>query len=1016
MTARPPKTNRRCSRFLITLVALVGLVLMIPVGLAQQLSDDGPGFPIESELLLEVLLDGASLEITVLAYQRDGQVYVALGELMDAIRFPINTDAESGQAGGWFIQEEREFLLDLNQRTVISDNTRYSPDNAVVLFEGQIFVALDALETWFPLRLKSLIRELALNVEPLEAIPLQTSLRRRYSRVFGAGAIAREPELPFQDTPYRPLGSHATDLRVNTSSLLSDQNDTSTSLQGSYSLLSRGDLAWMTSTIVLTGNDRDEVSNGRIKLERNLQRPFLNLDYVEIGDVDAGSRGVLVRGGGAVRGTQGTFSNESVDLRDDIPPDWEVELYRNGVLIDVQVVGSDAQYEFLEVPLEFGENRFEFVFYGPFGEERRDERIVFAGDGLDFGDVSYTLSAVQDGESVIDGFDVNQESAEGAGRYRASFNLGLGANTTARLSVDSFEREGERLQDASVGVSTSFSRLQTSLGYNRRERALDSATGLIRGRLGDDTKASFRYTEFLTGDLDAALVPENRSLWSAGASLSSRVLDNPFSIDVSRSEREIGNSTFVSLGTTIPTPWARVSKAFFYQRQQLETDTEEQAGGSFNFSVDHNPWRFRAGGSYNISPETAFSSVFGSANIQLERRMSLNFDVRHRPQDDYTNYRMGFSWGLDYVQISPQVIYDSNERWVGLVSLSTSFNPRPGRYTPAIDRLSQASFGAAHARAFLDDNGDGVWNENEIGVGDVRVDAIQSYQTAQTAGDGNGYLTRLRNDRVTDIAIDPASLPDLDLNTTTPGVSIRPRPGSWSTVDFPIIRTMELEGYVYQARTDGQEPAPARRLLVRLLDQKGDIVSQQRTVFDGFYLFADVAPGTYDLVLKDEFENRLVERPAQVSVTSAGGVVRDLNFMIAAESRVLMKLTGQGETEDSQSSLIIDPVVPREEVVTSVDLPEEPATAQTSAVDPQPVGNWHVQLGAFGVEDNARQRWSQLQSAGVLPDDQAPRYQDGGGLLRLLTDVGMPEGRARALCNRIKSAGMGDCLVKQLDN
>lgn len=1016
MTACSPKTNRKCSVFLITLIALIGLMFMVPVGLAQQLSDDQPGFPIESELLLEVLLDGSSLDITVLAYQRDSRLYVALGELMDAIRFPINTDAASGQAGGWFIQEEREFLLDLNQRTVISDNTRYSPNNDVVLFEGQIFAALDALESWFPLRLKPLIRELALNVEPVETIPLQTSIQRRYSRVFGAGAIAREPELPFQETPFRPLGPHTTDLRVNTSSLLRDQDDTSTSLQGSYSLLSRGDLAWMTSTIVLTGNDQDEVSSGRIKLERNLEQPLLNLDYVEIGDVDAGSRGIQVRGGGAERGTQGTFSNESVDLRDDIPAGWEVELYRNGVLIDVQVVGGDAQYEFLEVPLEFGENRFEFVFYGPFGEERRDERVVYAGDGLDFGDVSYTFSAVQEGESVIESLQPDQTSTEGAGRYRASFNLGLGANTTARLSVDSFEREGERLQDASVGLSTSFSRIQTSLGYNRRDRAIDSATGSIRGRLGDDTKASFRYTEFLTGDLDASFIPENRSLWSAGASLSSRVLGNPFSIDVSRSQREVGNNTFANLGTTIPTPWVRVSKSFFYQRQEDEAGAEEQSGGSFNFSIDGNPWRFRAGGSYRISPEVAFSSVFSSANIQLERRMSLNFDVRHRPQNNYTNYRMGFSWGLDYVQISPQIIYDSNERWVGLVSLSTSFSPRPGRFTPAIDRLSQASSGAAHARAFLDDNGDGVWNENEAGVSGVRVDAIQSYRTAQTAEDGNGYLTRLREDRITDIAIDPTSLPDLELTATTPGVSIRPRPGSWSTVEFPIIRTMELEGYVYQARAEGREAVPAPRVLVRLLDQKGDIVSQQRSVFDGFYLFSDVAPGTYDLILKDEFENRLIERPTQVVVTSAGGVVRDLNFMIAAKTRALMALTEQDEAEISQPSLIVDSGAPQEDVITSEDLPEEPATVQTSAIDPPPAGNWHVQLGAFGVEENARRRWGQLQSAGILPDEQAPRYEDAGRLLRLLTDVGMSEGGARALCDRIKSAAMGDCLVRQIEN
>jgi hypothetical protein len=1011
------------------LCVCIGFYLVSAGSHAQQAIEDSAAFPIESELLLELLLEGRSLEITVLAYQRDDRVYLALGELMDAIRFPVNTDAATGQAGGWFITEEREFLLDLSQNLVISDENRFNPGTDVAVFEGQIFVALSALESWFPLSFEPLIRQLALNVEPLEAIPLQESLRRRYGRVFSVGAVTREPELPFQETPYRPIGRHSTDLRVNTSSVLQDGDDDTTDLQGGYSLLSRGDLAWMTSTIALTGTDDDEISNGRIKLERNLQQPFLDLDYVEIGDVDAGNRGLLVRGGGAQEGSTGTFTNESIDLRGDIPPDWEVELYRNGILVDVQVVGSEAQYEFLEVPLEFGENRFEFVFYGPFGEEERDERIVFSGDGLEFGDVSYTLSAVEDGESVIDGFQASQKGTEGTGRYRASFNLGLGASTTARVNVDSFELEGERLEDASLGLSTSFSKLQTSLGYNRRERALDDATAQVRGRLGEKTNASVRYTEFLVGDLESDLVPSNRALWSAGASLSSRIFDNPFSIDASQSERESGSSTFVNLGTTIPTPWVRLSKAFFYQREELETNTDEQAGGSFNFSVDHNPWRFRSGGTYNISPESEFSSVFVSADIQLDRQMRLNFDVRHRPEDNYTNYRMGFNWGLDYVQISPQVIYDSNERWVGLVSLSTSFSPRPGRYMPAIDRLSQTGSGAAHARAFLDDNGDGIWNDNERGLPGVRVDAVQSYRSAQTASDGNAYLTRLRNDRVTDIAIDPSSLPEFDLNASSPGVSVRPRPGSWSTVDFPVIRTMELEGYVFQGRTGAQEPAPAPRVLVRLMDMDGEIVSQQRTVFDGFYLFSDVAPGTYSLVLRDELEDRLVEKPGQVRVTSAGGVIRDLNFTIVPESRALMGLGEPSNPAKREGPRIIAPIIPEDVGVTSEPLPEDnivPVDRSESGVELTPVspveddllpdGNWHVQFGAFSEEDNARRRWDELQETGVLPDRQRAWYDSVGNLVRLLTDTGLPEKDARALCDQVKASGAGDCLVRQLED
>lgn len=1028
--------------WLVALFALICLSMGVPVSKAQENVGSGAGFAIETELLLDILLDGQSLDTTILAYQRDGQIFVALGELMTVIQFPVNTDAASGQAGGWYIKEERDFLLDLGQNLVISDGVRYQPGEDVVVSESQIFVALKALEMWFPLKFQSLIRQLALNVEPTEQIPLQQMFARRNNRVFGIGAVSRDPVLPFQETPYQAVGPHATDVRLNTSSSLEGEDDKSTSLSGSYSILSRGDLAWMTSTIALSGNDRDDVSNGRIKLERQLEQPFLNLDYIEIGDVDTGSRGVLIRGGGAEAGIQGTFSDDFIDLRGDIPPDWEVELYRNGILIDVQLVGQAAQYEFLEVPLEFGENRFEFVFYGPYGEERRDERIVYAGDGLDLGDVSYSISGVEDGESVIDGFQASQRGTQGTGRYLANFNVGLGRNVTARLGVDSFEQDGDRLQDYRFGLSANFANVQTSLGFNSNAKALDSASGLIKGRLGTDTRVSVRYTEFLINGLEAEFVPDDRSLWSLDTNFASRVFNVPVAVNASRREKEQSNNTFASLGTTLPTAWARISKSFFYVRAEDESRVDEQFGGSFNFGVDHRPWRFRAGSSYELSPEAEFKDVFSSASIQLDQRMRMNFDVRHNPANNYTNYRMGFSWGLDYLQISPQISYDSNERWIGLVSLSTSFNPRPGQYNPIIDRLSQTSSGAAYARVFMDDNGDGIWSEREEGLHDVRVEAIQSYRTAVTAGDGSAYLTRLRRNQVTDVAIDPESFPDLDLVATNPGVSIKPRPGSWSTIDFPVIRTMELEGYVFQERPSGQKPGPLPRVLVKLLDQDGSLVSQQRTVFDGFYLFSNVAPGSYRIVLNEDLDSRLLERPREVKVNAGGGVLQDLNFLVAPKRETLIvESAAERQMNAPSGPRVIAPELPEEDIVFSealmpieseeflpaVNTPSPEAVSEDlgpdiitePAEDPivndqQETGSWHVQFGAFGVDSNARLRWDQIQSSGLLLDNQAPRFEDAGNLTRLLTDIGTTEDRARTLCAQVKSANLGDCLARQI--
>jgi cell division septation protein DedD len=1018
---------------LVALCFLTVLAAMPSYSLAQQNAQPEGALRIENELLLDLRLEGQGLGINILGYQRGDEFLVSLSELVDGLQFPINTDADAGLAGGWFISEEREFILDLNAGRVISDGESYSPGSDVVVFEGDIFVTTSAIEDWFPLDLTPLIRQLSLNVEPLAPIPLQARLSRRDRRPGAPAIVSREAELPFQETPYRVIGRHATDIRLNVSSVLEDEEDTSTSMSGSYSVLSRGDLAWMTSTIAFTGSKDNEVSDGRFKLERSSLDGPLALDHIEIGDVDvSGSRGLQVRGGGAREGMTGLFADEAVDLRGDVPPGWEIELYRNGVLVDFQVVGGNAQYEFLDVPLEFGENRFEFVFYGPFGEERREERIYYAGrNSLGLGEVSYQLAAVQDGRSV---FDVGARGSKGdvnSGRFLGDFNVGLASNAVASVGVDSYVSEEERLEDYRAGLSLNFARLQTSAGYQLRAQGPDQATALVRARVGGDTTSSFRYTRFITNGLDDGFIVADRQLWSSSVSVSSKILSLPFNLDALHSERDETSASAANVGTTYSTQsGVRFSKSFFYDREDTAEGADERTGGAVSVSTSLRPWRFRASIGYNIAPEADLQTINSSANLRIDSAMTMNFDVTHRAQSDYTTYRAGFNWLLDYVQISPQIVYDSNERWVGLISLSTSINPRPGRAMPAFDRLSQTGYGAVRARAFVDHDGSGSWSDGDEPLKNARIDAFQSWRNADTGADGNAYITRLGTARHTDVALDPGSLGDFELTPVSPGVSVAPRPGSWSTVEFPVIRAAELEGHIYMIPAPGAERVPGRRVLVELTDQSGEVVSKQRTAFDGFYVFASVPPGVYQLRLIDDLQERLGKQPGEVRVGASGGVIRNLDFIVSApERRSLGDLSPPSEppirTPSPGFAPATEPPVFLKETREEAPVATPPTQIETRPAEQEPrtkaplkpaepAGDWHVQLGAFGEEGNASRRWQQLRAQGVLPAGMEPFYDRSGRFVLLFTSPGQTQAGARGLCERLKATDV-DCLVKRFD-
>ena len=73
-----------------------------------------------------------------------------------------------------------------------------------------------------------------------------------------------------------------------------------------------------------------------------------------------------------------------VTLRGELPVGWEVEVYRNGELIDFQSdqdVG-DGRYEFPALPTVAGLNEFRLVFFGPQGQRREQTERYFVTSDL----------------------------------------------------------------------------------------------------------------------------------------------------------------------------------------------------------------------------------------------------------------------------------------------------------------------------------------------------------------------------------------------------------------------------------------------------------------------------------------------------------------------------------------------------------------------------------------------------------------------------------------------------------
>lgn len=967
---------------------------------------------LENELLLELRLDGEGLGLDILGYQRNDEFLLSLEELTAALGFPIAVDAAQGSASGWYISENREFSLDLATAVVISDGKNWPiADGNVVVFEGGLYVDTKALEKWFPLRLFAVVRELYLNVEPAEPLPMQLRVRRR-ERVNSVISANNEAIYPLQDTPYQFFSPHITKLTSSYSTVRQTPgSDATTNID--YASLSRGDLGWMTSTLSLAGRSEDSLTAAKLKLERTAFDGPASLNHLELGDIEAGGAGILLRGGD-VRKTGERFDNESVSLEGSQLPDWDVELYRNDQLMATETTGPDGSYFFEDIPLQFGQNHFELKFFGPNGELDSREEFHFLGkEILQAGSISYQASAIQSGRSV---FGLGEEEP-GQGVYSSAFNLGLSSNLTVGAGVTSSEINGERLNSSNVSLGLGTSRFYASANYAVIPDAQNSVEGSLRTQLGR-AHLNLLYTRFF----DSTDLTDSPNKWQTAIDLTSSVFTAPIRLEATVQEQENFTANGVSLGTTLPLLGAgkfssSLSYSSFEQRSDDGTTRTSQLNGQSSLHTTIRPWSFRLSANYSFEPDAQLERLGVESRLRIDKGLSLGLDLARNNFTDTIFYAGSINWQLDQVAINARVAYDSNERWSGFITFSTTLFHQPGTLIPRLDSRGSVNSGSVEVRVFEDVAG--TQREAQSGV---RVEGVQAWRRATTNERGVAYLSGIPSHRQIDIELDESTLSEYDLQSTNPGVSVIGRPGSYTVVEFPIIRTVELEGHVVVA---GDEKRPVSRAVVLLKTPEGEVVARTRTAFDGFFLFEGIEPGTYQVSLDESIDHRVLTKPDSVTALGNSDVITALDFtlspaneeVIAQRTLVQQEASSQQPEPDSSSSV---PVLLARPLPEAESLAKPPVLASAlqeveSPAEPQEdEGTWFVQIGAYGSREIALASWERAIQGLQALQGKTPRFVQYQNMTRLLVGPGRSRDTANELCQRLKAGSM-DCLVRSVE-
>ncbi|MDX9862167.1 MAG: hypothetical protein RBS99_14755, partial [Rhodospirillales bacterium] len=647
-----------CRRLVLPITAAIclaasssGIAQTLPptaVAVARPIDDNATQ---AEELIFELRLNNLVLSEAFSGLLRGASLLLPLGDLARALEFPITEDPRAGRAGGWFLRENRLFSLDVGRGEVILEGRPIDIDRRLIIVDATgIFVDIRELARWFPVDFSFDTASLTVFIMSREPLPVEERLARGLYRQRAFAGRAERKEYERVDIPAAIAGPPVVDVSAELTRRHDPQNGNSTALR--YSGLMTGELLYANSEIYAAGSDEDRISDMRVRLERKdpdgQALGALGVREASVGDVFTPEVPLVARmqlGRGAVLSNMDLDTPEEFDritLEGNLPLGWEVELYRNEVLLEFDTASEDGRYRFEDVSLLFGVNVLRLVFYGPQGQRREEVRQVrVATDQLSAGDFRYRIAANQHDARLFSGsYAGNQPKLDGRPRQFVSTLLGITDWLTLGTNLSSIPAEEQRSDFAGATL------IATHGGFLWRLDGVNAVGAGTATRLSGQTSllgvsifgehGTYRdfTSEQATGTIGNLLKSRSR-LRLDGVVPMIDTFQLPFSLTGERERRESGDST-TRVGGRLSAGIGRasVSNRLDWSLSHGQGGATRTATGSLLVGGPVGSVRLRGQMDYNLVPDHQVSATALSAERPIWEDSQVRLGVRHNMWPD----------------------------------------------------------------------------------------------------------------------------------------------------------------------------------------------------------------------------------------------------------------------------------------------------------------------------------------------------------------------------------------------
>lgn len=842
-------------------------------------------------LIVNLKKDNLSFQEDLFIFHYEGISLIPLQPLFDQLEFAIEVDPEQELATGWYISENNKFTLKNGNAFV--NNQEIAADKTCFFYNDDLdyYASMNCINAWFGLGLELQVPRLGLHITSNQVLPFMARMERKkkQSKIqLNSEGGQDKNVLPDQ---YALLSKPVADVSLGYSI---NQDDSSSRLSTQTAF----DFVGLETR--LNYSHADNENQGSLIFNRALNHQqsdmLLGLGSFSMGDVYGNSNDLIYNGG---QGTGIKLTSKAAEksrsftkriIEGSSVPGWEVELYRNGALIEFTEVQADGRYVFEDVDIEYGNNIFDIKLYGPQGQLRtRRETVTIGQDRLKPKQMTWDLDIFKKNQFLID----NRESTSNLQQSTITqFNIdrgmtekfGLGLHLSEKNDSDSQSgAAGESYQYQSLSIYTSVpgmnvsyeqaftqQTINASSPQDGQDKVSGTASGFnIQGNILDysSTLQLKHFDNFISDRLTSG-TGTNLKLFGAGHfSLAEYYINHSIRYDLIKQPTLDSHDINNQLGIQTDYGLLSAKNKFLFQDQ-----SENIFSGEINFnSYSGQKIRYKLANGYDISPKASLTYL--SAQLAYKHKPNIKFNLDTNldlNKSDNSSINLSGNYGHKYFSTNPQISYKFNGNYSISVNLEFSYSPYKRQIILA---QKQQSFGQVEVITFLDKDDDGKFNNTDEPLADVKFKGLREWESLATDDDGEVVLTGLSSSQPNRIQVIEASIGDPFWRPKQKELSVLSHAGGFQTIYFPVLETLEVEGSVKLSRKGKVREGSG--IPLELHDQKGNIIAKTKSEFDGVFVFTGVPKGQFNLHIPfDYIKQRNISewRPLPVNTKFEEGV------------------------------------------------------------------------------------------------------------------------------------------------